>query len=875
MRNHNSSGNDNGAGSAKWLRFLKWFCPPSLYEGIEGDLLEQFDNDVREIGEKRAGKKLVWNVIRFFRPGIIFRNKIAINGIQSAMIRNYYKIGWRNIVRNKAYSLINISGLTLGLSLAIVIFWIVRFEYSFDDFHTNIDRLYQIRSYDRFGNQANSHVPQGVIHALQRQFPAIEKAATVYRQNQPVIKVSGENLKQENTYFMHPEFFEMIDVKWVKGSVQQSLSSLYQVVLDVPTAEKLFHGEDPIGKIIRYDNAMDLTVSGVIEKMPPNSKFQMQMLLSYQTLLKYQQWYQEENFWGGGDSMFQGYVLVDENADISSIEKELAALAAIQKANADYVRFELFPLADSHFDLDTDPFGYVIPGWMLRVLMCIAGFLIVIACINFINLAIAQVFTRNREIGVRKVMGSGRGSIVLQFLLETGIMVSLAVLIACILATELVRFVNEFFSTQVNQVSVWDAQMMLYIFVLIIVVTALAGLYPSLFLSRLKPLSIFNNQLISSPDKGISVRRVLVTSQFIIAQVMVICMIVGTQQINFFYHTDPGFEKEAVVTVNMQYEDSVALKERFQQELTKRPEIKGVTFSLTGPSGSRNWWWGSVKVSGAPKEEFFRLQWVDKNYFEFYHIPLVAGRTFAPMDTSVALINEEALRYAGFEDPEEVLGREFTYWNSDNKVTVIGVVKNYYSQGFKSVIVPHLFLNANWNFQMAQIKIDPLKPREALQHIEKSWKRLHPDGYFEYEFLEDDLKRFYEGDRKLSNFISLFAVVGIVIGCLGLYGLVSFVCARRTKEVSIRKVLGATLFNIVTLLSREFLVLVLMAFMIAIPVGWYVMNLFLQEYAYQIAIHWSVFALAGLLTLVIVLFTAGFKSFNAALMNPAEGLHCD
>lgn len=791
------------------------------------------------------------------------------------MFQNYLKVAWRNISRYQAYAFINITGLTMGLSVAIVLFLIVRFETGFDQDHAQAKRIYQIKSLDKFG-EPQTHVPQGVIKALREQIPSVEKVASVYRWDPQVIRIGNDNLKQKNAYFLHPEFLEMIDVKWKVGSLQKSLHQAYQVVLDEPTAKKMFGRDDPLGKIIRYDNSMDLTVSGIIEKMPTQTDFQFQMIMSYETLIKYQGHYQNEDHWGGGDSWFHGYVMVKENADIDAIEKQLATAAAKHKDNTTYTNFELLPLSRMHFDVDTDPFGYVIPVWMIQVLLSIAVFLILIASINFINLATAQSSTRSREIGVRKVMGSNRASIAMQFFTETGVMVTLAVVIASGLAALAIPYVDRFFNSNVAQAQIWTFDVVFYLVLLIIGVTILAGFYPALLLSGFKPVAIFRNKQSLLPGGSASLRKSLVILQFVIAQVMIICMVVGIQQIQFFQQTDLGFSKESILTVNMPFRDSVLLQDRYKQQLLQHPEIKDVTYGLTSPSSSRNWWWGNTKHPGLLNgEQNFRLQWIDPNYLEFYDIPLVAGRNFSPTDTSrQALLNEKAVRDMGFKDPEQAIGETLTFWDN-NAVTVIGIVKDYHSQGLKTEIPPHLYMYGNWNFSLAQIKIDLSQSAAAIAHIENHWKVLHPDNFFEYEFLSDDLNLFYEEERKLSNFIILFAVVGILIGCLGLFGLVSFVCAKRSKEVSIRKVLGATVSNIMTLLSRDFILLVFLAFILAAPIGWYVMDQFLTRYTNHIEIHWSIFVLAGFSTLLLSLITVCTKSFSTAMTNPSENLKCE
>lgn len=858
-----------------WLRCLKWFCPWELHESIEGDLLEQYEEHLKVFSIRGAKIRLAVNVIRFIRPGILLRNKFSITIIQWSMLKNYFKVAFRNLARNRTYSMVSLAGLTLGLTVALVLVLIVRFENSFDSYHPRAKNIYQVKAYDKFG-EPQTHAPQGAVKALREEIAGVEIAANVYRWDPQVIRVNDKVLKQENAFFLHPEFLTMIDIEWKFGSAETSLQKPYQVVLDEPTAKKLFGPEDPIGKTIRYDNVMDLQVSGLIAKVPVNSEFQFQMIMSYQTLAKYRHDFQNDDHWGGGDSWFHGYVLVNEQADIPAIEKQLSTMVAEHKDYNTYASFRLLPLAEKHFDMDSDPFNYVTPYWIVQVLITIAIFIIAIACINFINLSTAQASTRGREIGVRKVLGSNRISIIVQFFAESGVMVALSAFLASGFAMLLIPYADLLFNSTVSQSEIWSPTLIAPLVAIVLIVTLLAGFYPAMLLSGLKPVAIFKNQFSSLFGKNISLRKSLVVVQFVIAQVLIICMIIGMEQVMFFSQTDLGFDKNNVITVSMPYRDSVLLQERFKQQLSQHPEIQNITYGLTSPSSNRNWWWGGVKHSGLLNgEATFRLQWVDHNYFEFYNIPLLAGRNFLQQDTSqLVLVNEKALRDMGFDKPEEALDQSLVFWG-DNTATIVGVVKNYHSQGLKTEVPPHLYLYGNWNFQLAQIKINPSHAASAIPVIEKYWKQLHPDHYFEYEYLSEALNNFYEDENKLFNFIILFAAVGIIIGCLGLFGLVSFVCSKRAKEISVRKVFGATVSNIISLLSRDFILLVFIALLIAIPIGWYVMDKFLQNYENHIDIQLSVFVTAGVITLAFALITVCARAFSTAMQNPSLTLRSE
>lgn len=793
------------------------------------------------------------------------------------MLRNYLKTTWRSLIRNRNYAFINLTGLTLGLGVAIVLFWIVRFEYSFDTYHAKADRLYRLIAVDKYGEKGTS-VPHGLIKALNEQIPGVENAANAYGYSSNGLRVGQQLFNVKHLFFAPPRFLDMIDVEWVKGSPQQSLSQPYQVVLDEPTARRFFNESDPMGKTIRFNNQVDLVVSGIIRKAPVNSEFQFQVLASRETLKRIAHEYTNEEYWGGGDSMHHGYVVLKPGVSPSAIEATLKKLATQHQKYSALTGFELLPITEVHRNTETDPdpFNYVIPQWMLNTLAAIGLFLVIIACINFVNLATVQAVQRSREIAVRKVLGSSRKQLMIQFFGETAFLVFAAIALGGLLATQLIRYADQLLNTQVAQSNVWDAGAIAFLLGLGVAVTFLAGLYPALVLSGFQPVKVLRGRFYVANPKGFSLRSSLVVAQFVIAQVLVICTLIGSKQIRYFYETDLGFDKKAIVTVTMPERGNGVLRERFRQHLLEHPEVKDVAFALTTPSSNRNWWWRTVQHHNLPDgEQTFRFQYVDTNYFHFFKIPLVAGRSWTRADTNtVAMINEKAARDLGYANPEKAIGERINL-DGNQPFTVMGVVKDYHSQSLRSSIVPHVFLYADWNFQEASIRIDPKQQSQALQHIEQHWKAVFPNYYFEAKFLDQNIQAFYDDERKLTNFLTLFAAVGILIGCLGLFGLVSFVVTQRTKEIGVRKVLGATVASIVSLLSKDFLKLVLVAFAIAAPIGWYAMSRFLEEYQYKIDIDWWVFALAGGLAGLIALLTVSVQSVKAALTNPVTSLRSE
>lgn len=864
-------------------RLLTWFHPDETVEEVQGDLEELYFSWYSDRGKTYATARYLIGVLSVMPP-FVRRRKSRKNHHQPfllhpAMIQNYLKIAFRNLQKNKLYSFINFTGLTLGLGVAITLFWIIRFEYSFDRYHAKADRIYRVRSTDKFGDE-QSHVHQGVIKALNTQFPGVEKAANLYAMGPTSIKVGNDVFNQKNIFFAPPAMLEMIDLEWVEGSPEQCLTAPGKVVIDDETAAKLFKG-NAVGQTFRYNNETDLTVSGIFKKVPANTEFPVQMVISWETLKQLHNEFKNEDVWAGGDSMNQGFVLLKEKSSPLPVNTGLTTLVKKHGDETIIASFELQPLAEMHFDVGKDAFNYSMPKWIIYVLSGIGAFLIFIACINFINLATVQAIQRGREIAMRKVLGSGKGQLIGQFFGETAILVFAAICAGSLLAMQLIRYSTELLNTQADHSDVWQASTVAFLGILGVVVTVLAGFYPAIVLSGFEPIQALKNRLSVPSNGSVSLRSGLVVFQFVIAQVLVICTLLGMKQIRYFYEKDLGFAKTAIVTVAMP-ERTMAARERFRRSLSQHPEIKEVAYGLTTPASQRNHWWGSIKHHNLPNgEETFRIQHVDTNYFDFFHIPLVAGRKLTSSDTTTGmktaaenvdiLINEKAAHDLGYKDPEKALGEKLKFWAA-NSATVVGVVKDYQSEDLKSKLMPHVFVYGVWNFQLASIRIDPKQKEMALTHIGKDWKALFPNNYYDPKFLEDDLNKSYDGERKLSNFLKLFAGVGIVIGSLGLFGLVSFVVTQRTREIGVRKVLGATVISIIKLLSRDFVVLVLIAFVIASPLAWYAMKRFLEDYPNKIEIEWWVFALAGILSIGIALLTVSFQSIKAALMNPVKSL---
>ncbi len=851
------------------LRFFRWFCHPDYREDIEGDLLERFERN-------QSRWRFAVEVLTLFRPGIIKE----IKGIQKlngfTMFRNHFKVSIRNLYRNKQYAVINIVGLSIAIGIALSLFSIVRFERSFDTYHSNYDRAFQIMRFGRLDDGAGSHIPYGVIHALEENVPEVEAAGAVLKDYPPTLEIEDRKLKHSGAYFIEPEIFKIIDINWLSGSPETSLSQPNQVVLDTETARKLFGERESLGKKIRYNNNYDLIVAGIIEKVPANSEFQFKMLVSMETRRLDQDYWETKDNWAGGDSDHHGYVLIREGADPKVAEAKLDEIFSEYEEEYKYVGFEFISLNDAHFNPASGSYNYGTKEWIMESLLYISGFFILIACINFINLSTAQTLKRNKEIAVRKVMGSSRRLILGQFLIETGIIVLISLVFAVCVGSIIQNQSGHLLNTGVAEANVWSLSTFIFLAALGVLITLLSGLYPAFVSSRFTPAEIFNKGQSKTTHGSVPLRKVLIICQFAIAQIMVIGVIIGSRQMEFFYNKDLGFDQESIVTISMPDKENSEKRELLRTQLLQHPEIHDATFGLTAPSSHSNQWWSTVNHNDLSDEFVSRFQFVDLNYFDFYGIELLAGRQLLPNDsTRWTIVNEEATKKMGLDNPEEALGKTITAWageDEDSRLTIVGVVKNYHSQSLKSRIVPHFYIYGPWNFQTASIRLNPESLSAGIDILEKYWTSLFPDDIFEYQFLSESMKGFYENERKISNILSLFAIASTLIGCMGLYGLIYFVCISRTKEFGIRKVLGSTVAGIVTLLSKDFVKLILIAFVIAAPVGWYLMDSFLQNYTYTVSITFDVFLIAGVTAIIVTLLAIGYQSLKTAMSNPSEAL---
>src|SRR4030095_4979812 len=502
-----------------------------------------------------------------------------------------------------------------------------------------------------------------------------------------------------------------------------------------------------------------------------------------------------------------------------------------------------------------------------------------IACVNFINLATAQAVNRSKEVGVRKVLGSNKWQLKMQFIAETFLIVIVALVLAIIITVIALPFISTLLDLQLSLNIFYSPLIYLFLSGLIIAVTALAGFYPSLVLAKFNPINALKNKLAVKSTKGISLRRGLVVFQFIIAQVLIIATLIILKQMNFFIKQSLGFNKESVINVPFPSDSAgISKLDYVRKELAAINGVQQISFSSNTPVEDNSDNWNTFTFDHSPKEtDFYAItKWSDHEYVPTYQLPLIAGKNLEPSDTANGfLVNESLIKKLGISNPSDALNKEISLWGGQLKGNIVGVLKDFHDRSFRAPFAPLIVACFKNGYSQAGIKLNTTNASTALKAIENIWNRSFPDFVFEYQFLDEKVESFYKDERQLSHLYKIFAIIAIFLSCLGLYGLVSFMAVQRVKEVGIRKVLGASVGSVIYLFSKEFIILVTIGFVIASPIAWYFMNKWLQDYVYRISISWWIFLMGGISAVVIALVTVSFQAIKAAIANPVKSLRTE
>ena len=805
------------------------------------------------------------------------------------MIRNYFKTAWRSLLRNKSYAAINVAGLAIGIAACLLIFLIVQFETSFDTFHPKKDRIYRVITLakDPDGTHLESGSPLPIAEGLRADFPELKEVAEIFRNDGSHYSIqnadgSKKKFKEDDAYYGEPQFYSIFNFGWLAGDKKTALAEPNTIALSQDEANKFFGDwHNAMGKTVRFENKTDLKVTGILQNSPPNTDFPIKLVVSYATIrVKNSDYSGNLKDWVSTFGDNNCYIVLPNNLSVSHFNAELVAMAKRRKP-APYNTTQLFglqALADMHYNGQTGVFsGHTFSKELLNIISLIGVFLLVIACVNFINLATAQAVNRSKEVGIRKVMGSSRNQLARQFITETFMITLFAVALAIGLAQVALPFLNQLLQIKLSSAFLTEPVLWLFLIAVIILVTLLSGLYPAAVISGFNPITALKNRVMSRRATGISLRQVLVVFQFCIAQALVIGMLVMVYQMQYFHNKSLGFNQAAIINVSFPG-DSVSRTKlnTLRDELLQQPGVQQVSYSFASPSDN-NGWGTDFKYDNSPQQVKFNaaMKWADAAYFKLYGLKFVAGGPYKSNDTITGwVVNQTLLAKLGVTNPEKALGKYIKLWDDPHKNRqIVGVLKDFNVRSLKDAIPPVLMGSWKDVYQRLNIKIAPQNMPQTLAGIEKTWNATFPDGIYEYQFLDKKIANFYQSEDQLSQLYKIFAGIAIFISCLGLYGLISFMVVQRIKEVGIRKTLGASVGNIVYLFSKEFTLLIIVAFLISAPIAWYGMNKwFLEGYIYKIKIGPDIFLIAILASVCIAWATVGYKAVRAALANPVQSL---
>ncbi len=820
------------------------------------------------------------------------------------MFRNYFKTAFRSLTRNRNYTIINIAGLAVGIAVCMMIFMIIQFQTSYDRFHSKKDRIYRVLTESHHADAGNvtyaKNVPFLMPAGLRAEFPQPEQVAPVYASHNDELQPLDNNgtpvknfKEQSGVFYTSPSFFKIFDFPLLAGSYE-SLKDPNNVLLTKEIAETYFGDwKTAMGKTIKLTGfysvgaglfqfpPITLKVSGILATIPANTDFQLKLVIAYGTDFTGDAQYGFQNpDWNGTNPDFGCYVLLPPNISADNFNQQLRAYSR-KVLPADNKNSQIIqPLSAVHYDTEAGDYSNkTISHELLNVLWLIAAFILLIACVNFINLSTAQAVNRAKEVGVRKVLGGNKSQLQIQFIVETFLIVTSAVILAAIITMLALPYVNQLLELSLSFNIFNNPAIILFLSAVTIVVTALAGFYPSIVLSRFSPVNALQRKLTVNTTKGISLRRGLVVFQFVIAQALIIGTLIIVKQMDYFMNQPLGFDKDAIVNVPFRPDSTGSkLTDYLRQQLQSINGVQAVSFSSNTPVEDDNNRFTTLKFDHAIKNEDFQaiVKFADNEYVPTYKLQLAAGRNLQPSDmTREFLVNESFVKSLGLKRPEDILNREVSIWGDVIKCPVVGVVKDFNDRSLRQRVAPLIMATNSTMYRQASIKLTTTNMAAAMQSIKKIWQQTFPDYVYEYSFLDDKIAGFYKQENQLSQLYKIFAAIAIFLSCLGLYGLASFMAVQRIKEVGIRKVLGATSANIVYLFSKEFILLIAIAFAIAAPIAWYYMNQWLQDYAYRINVSWWLFAAGGFAAIIIALVTVSFQAIKAAMANPVKNLRTE
>ncbi|KAA2240025.1 FtsX-like permease family protein [Chitinophaga agrisoli] len=816
------------------------------------------------------------------------------------MLKNYFKVAWRNLARNKTYAIINVSGLALGVCACLIIYLVASFELSYDNFHPDKERIYRVVS-ALSGERGTRHmamVPDPAPQAMRDEITGLESIVLFRTYKAKVSTHEGVERKFDmlpreeapDMIIAEPQYFSILHYQWLAGNPATALQEPFKVVLTESRAKKYF-GQLPadavLGKTIMYNDSLPVTVSGVVKDMPANSDFIFKDFISFATTKNS---FLGSEFgmdqWGMFSGGTQAFVKLEKGVTPARVEAQFPAFVKKHFFVEEHTtaKVTLQPLADLHFNPDYED-NYTRKAHLptLYGLMGIAAFILLIAAINFVNLATAQSIERTREVGIRKVLGSTRSTLVLQFLSETFILVLLATGASLLFTPGIIAVFKSFIPDGVAGL-LFSRPTAIFILLLIVCTTLLAGVYPALVSSAYLPaLSLKGGDGLKGSERGY-LRKGLIIFQFAVSLVFIIGTLVISNQMRYMLNKDMGFKKDAIIAVPTARYYPYAQKDVLAERIRGISGVENVSVSESTPAAKGHW--GTLLTyKGKEKVEIeSALEWGDEKFVPLYNLKLVAGRNVMPADSMREfLVNESCAKALGFRNPADAVGKMVESGISDGSPTtcpIVGVLKDFHVQSLHEPIKPMFFttnkkISRTINIRLATNGKRSQDLKRTLAQIEQLWTAVYPNEKFDYTFFDASIARFYEKEQKTAALMNTAMAIAIFISCMGLFGLAAFTARQRTREIGIRKVLGASVANITTMLSKDFVMLVLIALVIAAPIAWYFMHRWLEGFAYQVSISWWIYVIAGLTAMIIALITVSFQAIKAAVADPVKSLRME
>lgn len=870
------------------LSFFRWYCRPDYLEDLEGDLRERFTRHKEEKDIHHAKRHFILDVLRLFRPGLIRSLPSRINIYNQDMFKNYLKVSWRNLFSDFSYSIIKIVGLSIGMACVLLIVFHVKDELSYDRSFSKSDRIFRVTN-ENFGEVARhwAATPPPLGPEMQSDLPEVELAVRFHRPAlHQLLSYSPEfgeskQFKEDGGFIVDPGAVEMFDLQFSQGNPNTALSEKNNIVLTAEMSKRYFGNGNPIGKIITDDNRrISFKVAGIVEKFPFQTHLDFDYLISMPTITDYQD---QGSLTSRGWSGFYTYVLLKKDAPLKSLQDKMEEfMVAFYEPHGEtrsetlsLRKLRLQPITDIHLhsklEKEMNPNSDIA---YVYIFSFVALFILLLAAVNFINISTTQSFGRVREIGVRKVVGAKRIQLVQQFLTDSVLTTFMAMIIALVLFAVAIPYYGNLTSKQFLPETIFTLSNFGVLLLLLFSIGLLAGLYPAFFVSKFNLVSSLKNRKNSGPRVNI-VRNSLIVFQFVISVFMIVGTVIIYNQMNLFHNKNLGFDKEQVLAVTM-YRDTWENLGALKGKMLENPAIESFSIATNLP-GDR---FGSYSLSplGNSRElsEGFdtRVMWSDEKFLSTLDIPIDSGRDFfnqlPNFKSTEFIINEAAARMFGTGDPvgkRVVVGRD--------TANIVGVVSDFNFASLHSPIEPLVIQYNPFAGNHLLIKVSKNQLPQTIEYLQKSIESLSPVSAFSYSFVDSKLDELYATENVMSKVFNAFALLSILISCLGLYGLSAYAARIRIKEIGIRKVLGSSNFDIVKILSIDFLKLVSIAIIIAVPFTYFAMDRWLEDFAYHISIQWWMFGLAMALVLSIAILTLSYQGIKSARENPIKNLHTE